>query len=171
MAEVENTRPDTGDLMRKIHERPQMPLAEWLRAPSHVHYKAFRMSDPPVQRPASREEFRSLLEAFKVPSAAMAIRDDFGYGVKVDATGDRIIMIWEAHTEYYSHHTWHVPSGRAEKMTFGPLTFPQSRPLITPLGAGVCRLNILLMPEPLPASDVIRPQLPGPVRSEERRVG
>src|ERR1041385_8702437 len=143
MAEVENTRPDSGELMRKIHERPQMPLAEWLRAPSHVHYKAFRMSDPPVQRPA--------------------IRDDFGYGVKVDATGDRMIMIWEAHTEYYSHQTWHIPSGRAEKMTFGPLTFPQSRPLITPLGAEVCRLDILLMTEPLPASDVIRPQLPGPV--------
>src|SRR5512138_2259794 len=102
MAEPEITKPDTGELMRKIHERPQMPLAEWLRAPSHVHYKAFRMSDPPVQRSASREEFRSLLEAFKVPSEAMAIRDDFGYGVKVDPTGDRMIMIWEAHTEYYS---------------------------------------------------------------------
>jgi uncharacterized membrane-anchored protein len=163
MAEAEITKPDTGELMRKIHERPQMPLAEWLRAPSHVHYKAFRMSDPPVQRQASREEFRSLLEAFKVPSEAMALRDDFGYGVKVDTTGDRMIMIWEAHTEYYSHQTWHIPSGHAEKMTFGQLTFPQSRPPISLLGVEVCRLDILLMIEPLPASDVIRLQLPGPV--------
>jgi uncharacterized membrane-anchored protein len=163
MTEPKTSKPDTGELMRKIHERPQMPLAEWLRAPSHVHYKAFRLSDPPVQRPASRDEFRSLLDAFKVSADAMAIRDDFGYGVKVDATGDRLIMIWEAHTEYYSHQTWHIPSDRAEKVTFGPMTFPQSRPPITPLGVEVCRLDILLMTDPLPASEILRPQFPGPV--------
>ena len=48
-------------LMKKLHERPQMPLADWLRAPAHVHYKAFRMSDPPAHRKASREEFQSCL--------------------------------------------------------------------------------------------------------------
>ncbi len=45
------------------------------------------MSDPPVQRPASRDEFRSLLEAFKVSPDAMVIDDAFGYGVKTG--GDR----------------------------------------------------------------------------------
>ena len=163
MAEPEITKPDTGELMRKLHERPQMPLAEWLRAPAHVHYKAFRMSDPPVQRPASRDEFRSLLEVFKVSADSMIIRDEFGYGVKVDAAGDRLIMIWEAHTEYYSHQTWHIPSDHAWKVTFGPMTFPQSRPPIIPLGVEVCRLDILLMTDPLPVSEALRPQFPGPV--------
>ncbi|NWF71642.1 MAG: DUF3422 family protein [Nitrospirae bacterium] len=163
MAEPEITKPDTGELMRKLHERPQMPLAEWLRAPAHVHYKAFRMSDPPVQRAASRDEFRSLLEAFKVSADSMVIREEFGYGVKGDAAGDQLIMIWEAHTEYYSHQTWHIPSGHAEKLTFGPMTFPQSRPQITPLGLEVCRLDVMLMTDPLPVGDALRPQFPGPV--------
>ncbi len=163
MTEPEITKPDTGELMRKLHERPQMPLAEWLRAPAHVHYKAFRMSDPPLQRPASREEFRSLLEAFKVSADAMVVRDEFGYGVKVAETGDRLIVIWEAHTEYYSYQTWHIPSDHAGKLTFGPMTFPQYRFPITPLGAEVCRLDILLTIDPLPASEALRPQFPGPV--------
>ena len=163
MSDPKPTKPDTGDLIRKIHERPQMPLVEWLRAPAHVHYKAFRMVDPPVQRPASRDEFKSLLEAFKVSEDMKAIHERFGYGVKVEATGDRLILIWEAHTEYYSYQTWHIPSDHAGEVTFGPMTFPQYRSPVTPLGAEVCRLDILLMIKPLPGGEVLRPQLPGPV--------
>jgi uncharacterized membrane-anchored protein len=163
MTKPEIIKPDADELIRKLHERPQMPMAEWLRAPAHVHYKAFRMSDPPVQRPASRDEFRSLLEAFKVSADTMAIHDTFGYGVKVEASGDRLILIWQAHTEYYSYQTWHIPSDHAGEVTFGPMTFPQYRSPITPLGAEVCRLDILLMIKPLPGSETLRPQLPGPV--------
>jgi len=163
MSDPKTSTPDTGDLIRKIHERPQMPLVEWLRAPAHVHYKAFRMVDPPVQRPASREEFKSLLEAFKVSEDMKAIHERFGYGVKVEASGDRLILIWEAHTEYYSYQTWHIPSDHAGEVTFGPMTFPQYRSPVTPLGAEVCRLDILLMIKPLPGGEVLRPQLPGPV--------
>jgi uncharacterized membrane-anchored protein len=163
MTEPEITKPDPGELIRKLHERPQMPLAEWLQAPAHVHYKAFRMTDPPVQRPASRDEFRSLLEAFKVSADAMVIHDGFGYGVKTAASGERLILIWQAHTEYYSYQTWHIPSEHARELTFGPMTFPQYRSPVTPLGAEVCRLDILLMIEPLPASEALRPLLPGPV--------
>jgi uncharacterized membrane-anchored protein len=140
-----------------------MPLAEWLQAPAHVHYKAFRMSDPPVQRPASRDEFRSLLEAFKVSADTMVIHDTFGYGVKTAATGDRLIVIWQAHTEYYSYQIWHIPSTQAARVTFGPMTFPDYRFPVTPLGAEVCRLDILLMAEPLPGSEALRRQFPGPV--------
>ena len=163
MIEPEITKPDTGELIRKLHERPQMPLAEWLQAPAHVHYKAFRMSDPPVQRPASRDEFRSLLEAFKVSADAMVLHDAFGYGVKTAATGDRLIVIWQAHTEYYSYQIWHIPSDHAGGVTFGPMTFPDYRFPVTPLGAEVCRLDILLMAEPLPGSESLRQQFPGPV--------
>ena len=163
MSDPKTTKPATRDLIRKIHERPQMPLVEWLRAPAHVHYKAFRMVDPPEQRPASRDEFKSLLEAFKVSGDMKAIHETFGYGVKVEATGDRLILIWEAHTEYYSYQTWHIPSDHAGGVTFGPMTFPQYRSSVTPLGAEVCRLDILLMIKPLPGSEVLRPQLLGPV--------
>lgn len=163
MSDPKTTKPDTGDLIRKIHERPQIPLVEWLRAPAHVHYKAFRMVDPPVQRPASRDEFRSLLEVFKVSADMMAIHETFGYGVKVETTGDRLILIWEAHTEYYSYQTWHIPSDHSGEVTFGPMTFPQYRSPVTPVGAEVCRLDILLMIKPLPGGEALRSQLPGPV--------
>ena len=46
-------------LIKTLHERPHVPLADRLRAPAHVHYKAFRMADPPAQRKTSREEFQS----------------------------------------------------------------------------------------------------------------
>ena len=93
----------------------------------------------------------------------MVIHDGFGYGVKTATSGERLILIWQAHTEYYSYQTWHIPSDHARELTFGPMTFPQYRSPITPLGAEVCRLDILLMIEPLPASEALRPLLPGPV--------
>ncbi len=152
-----------SELIRKLHERPQMPLADWLQAPAHVHYKAFRMTDPPVQRPASRAEFTSLLEAFTVSADEMVLHDTFGYGVKTATSGDRLIAIWQAHTEYYSYQIWHIPSPQAARMSFGPMTFPDYRFPITPLGADVCRLDIVLMAEPLPSSEALRPLFPGPV--------
>ena len=155
--------PSASELIRKLHERPQMPLADWLQAPAHVHYKAFRMTDPPVQRPASRAEFTSLLEAFAVSADAMVLHDTFGYGVKTATSGDRLIVIWQAHTEYYSYQIWHIPSPQAARLSFGPMTFPDYRFPITPLGAEVCRLDIVLMAETLPSNEALRPLFPGPV--------
>ena len=45
-SDIEQSAPE--DLIHKLHERPQIPLTEWLRVPAHVHYKAFRMADPPT---------------------------------------------------------------------------------------------------------------------------
>jgi uncharacterized membrane-anchored protein len=163
MTEPEMIKRDTGELIRKLHEQPHMLWAEHLQTPAHVHYKAVRMSDPPVQRPASRDEFRSLLDAFKVPDDAIVIRDAFGSGVKRAANGDQLIMIWQAHTEYYSYQVWHIPSPETKRVTFGPLTFPDYRFPVTPHGVEVCRLDIVLMAEPLPSSEALRALLPGPV--------
>ncbi|MCX5720723.1 MAG: DUF3422 family protein [Nitrospirae bacterium] len=163
MSNPEIAKPDAGELIRKLHERPQMPLAEWLQAPAHVHYKAFRMTDPPVQRPASRDEFLSLLKAFAVSAEEMVVHEAFGYGVKTAAAGDRLIVIWQAHTEYYSYQIWHIPSSRTAGVVFGPMTFPDYRFPITPLGAEVCHLDIVLMADPLPDSEALRPHFPGPV--------
>jgi hypothetical protein len=45
---MESARGQSGAdaLIKKLHERPHIPLADSLRAPAHVHYKAFRMADP-----------------------------------------------------------------------------------------------------------------------------
>ena len=163
MHEPEISRPDTDDFLRKLHERPQMPLAKWLRAPAHVYYKAFRMTDPPVQRPASRDEFLSLLETLRLSPETSVVREGFGYGVKTSATGDQLIVIWQSHTEYYSYQIWHIPSDTRAGVTFGPMTFPEYRFPITLMGTEVCHLDIVLMPESLPVSETLRQQFPGPV--------
>lgn len=151
----------TEALLRKLHERPQIPLTDWLRAPAHVHYKAFRMTDPPTQRPASRLEFQSLLGAFKIPAETTVLRETFGYGVREAENGDRLIVVWQAHTEYYNYQLWHLPSPATADVSFGPLTFPDYKFPVTPLGAGVCRLDILLTPGPTPPRDHLLQLLPG----------
>jgi uncharacterized membrane-anchored protein len=153
----------TQALLKKLHERPHLPLGEWLRAPAHVHYKAFRMADPPTQRAASRSEFQSLLDAFKIPSDTTVLREAFGYGVKEAGNGDRLIVIWQAHTEYYNYQLWHLPSLATGEVRFGPLTFPDYQFPLSPLGSGVCRLDILLTAGSLPPRDRVRALLPGPV--------
>lgn len=153
----------TETFLRKLHERPQLPLGEWLRAPAHVHYEAFRMSDPPAQRPASRTEFQSLLGHFKVAAEMMELRESFGYGVKESENGDRLILIWQAHTEYYNYQLWHVPSQANGTVTFGPLAFPDYSFAVESLGSVVCRLDILLATGILPARSELRGLMPGPV--------
>jgi uncharacterized membrane-anchored protein len=153
----------TDALLKKLHERPQMPLAEWLRAPAHVHYMAFRMSDPPAQRAASRAEFQALLGAFKIAEEATVLRETFGYGIKEAETGDRLIVVWQAHTEYYNYQLWHVPSPAEAALAFGSVTFPNYKFPVTPLGTEVCRLDILLTVDSVPSRERMRALLPGPV--------
>jgi len=150
-------------MLRKLHERPQIPLTKWLRAPAHVHYKAFRMTDPPTQRPASRAEFQSLLEMLNVPAETTLLRDTFGYGIKNAQSGDRLVVLWQAHTEYYNYQIWHFPPSGHDRVAFGPLTFPGYRFPGTNLGTEVCRLDIVLTPEALPSREYLRELLPGPM--------
>jgi hypothetical protein len=53
---MESARGQSGAdaLIKKLHERPHIPLADSLRAPAHVHYKAFRMADRRTERRAGR---------------------------------------------------------------------------------------------------------------------
>jgi len=156
-------KPASDNLLRKLHERPQIPLTKWLRAPAHVHYKAFRMADPPNQRPASRTEFQSLLETLNIPAEATVLRDTFGYGVKEAQNGERLIVLWQAHTEYYTYQLWHLPPPGQGTITFGPLTFPGYRFPGTALGTEVCRLDIVLTTEVLPSREHLRALFPGPM--------
>jgi uncharacterized membrane-anchored protein len=153
----------TEALLRTLHERPQIPLADWLRIPAHVHYTAFRMGDPPTQRPASRLEFQSVLGGLKIPAESTVLRETFGYGVREADNGDRLIVVWQAHTEYYNYQLWHLPSSDHSEVAFGPLTFPNYQFPATLVGIEVCRLDFLLMIEALPSRERIRSLLPGPV--------
>jgi uncharacterized membrane-anchored protein len=163
MDHSEMSRPGTEAVLKRLHERPQMHLGEWLRTPGHVHYKAFRMSDPPEERKASREEFQSLLAAFAIAPETIVLRETFGYGVKEAESGDRLIVVWQAHTEYYNYQLWHLPPPGTAEITFGPLAFPKYRFPVTPLGTVVCHLDILLAAGPIPSRDHMRSLLPGHV--------
>ncbi len=162
--DAERSQPTKAEsLLKQIHERPQLPLVEWLRAPAHVHYKAFRMSDPPAQRAASREEFRALVAALGVSPEHVVLRDTFGYGVREADKGERLIAIWQAHTEYYNYQIWHLPASLDASAAFGPLTFPGYCFPAEPLGSEVCLLDIVLREEALPSRERMRSLLPGPV--------
>ena len=163
MDQSEVPQSGTEALLRKLHERPQIPLADWLRIPAHVHYTAFRMGDPPTQRPASRLEFQSVLGGLKIPAESTVLRETFGYGVREADNGDRLIVVWQAHTEYYNYQLWHLPSPDHSEVAFGPLTFPSYQFPATLVGIEVCRLDFLLMMEALPLRERIRSLLPGPV--------
>lgn len=41
MSKPEIAQPDAGELIRRLHERPKMPLTEWLQAPAHATTKHF----------------------------------------------------------------------------------------------------------------------------------
>ncbi|HSB45564.1 MAG TPA: DUF3422 family protein [Nitrospira sp.] len=163
MDRSETPQAGSDTLIKKLHERPQIPLADWLRAPAHVHYMAFRMADPPEQRKASREEFRSLLSAFAIEPAKTVLRETFGYGVKEAGTGDRLIVVWQAHTEYYNYQIWHLPGPSNPALSFGSISFPDYKFPVTPLGTEVCRLDILLTAESLPSRERMRTLFPGPM--------
>ncbi|WP_455379194.1 DUF3422 family protein [Petrachloros mirabilis] len=156
-------QPGTEALLKKLHERPQIHLMDWLRAPAHVHYKAFRMSDPPEQRKASQQEFQTCLAAFGIANDNIVLRDTFGYGVKKGANDERLIVIWQAHTEYYNYQLWHLPAPASAELKFGPLAFPGYKFPVTPLGTEVCRLDILLAADSLPSREQVRAMFPGPV--------
>ncbi len=163
MDQSETSESGSDTLIKKLHERPQIPLADWLRAPAHVHYKAFRMADPPAQRKASREEFQSFLTALAVPADQTVLRETFGYGVREADNGDRLIVIWQAHTEYYNYQIWHLAGSVKPTISFGPLSFPSYKFPVSALGTEVCHLDILLTAESLPLRERIRSLFPGPV--------
>lgn len=156
-------RTESETVLRALHERPQVPLVNWLAIPAHVHYLAFRMADPPNQRPASREEFRSWLERLGVSPEMVVLREAVGYGVKEVEGGERLIILWQAHTEYYNYQVWHLPSPSHKDMVFGSLTFPGYRCPEAVLGTAVCRLDLVLVPGPPPSRESLRARIPGPL--------
>lgn len=158
---MENS-PSEKDVLHRLHERPKKFLEEWLDFPAHIHHTSFRMANPPVERPQSRMEFFRLLQGLGIPETHAAVSEKFGYGVRVDTSGDRLVLVWEAHTEYYSYQVWHIPDDKTQLLEFGPLTFPGYRFPIQPLGTQVNALDVVISPARAVPPDFIRDLLPGP---------
>ncbi len=146
----------------RVHERPKKYLEEWLDVPAHIHHVAHRMADPPSERPRSREEFQHVLAYFEVPEAYAFVSEKFGYGARIEPNGDRLILVWEAHTEYYSYQVWHIPDDKTLPLEFGPISSPKYQFPLCPLGGRVNALDIIVSPETHVSSGFLRALMPGP---------
>ena len=148
--------------LRQLHEPPKKYLGEWLDAPAHIHHIAHRMANPPTERPQSRREFKELLEGLGVSEEHSVVYEKFGYGVRTAENGDRLVVAWEAHTEYYSYQVWHIPQDTTKPLEFGPITFPQYQFPLSPLGIQVNALDILICPNTQFSPEELKLKMSGP---------
>ncbi len=145
--------------LNRIHQSNKQYLPQWLGVPAHIHHVAYRMANPPVERPNSRREFQQLLQALDITEGA--IEERFGYGFKSAANGDRLVVVWEAHTEYYSYQVWHVVKDGSAPLDFGPITFPGYVMPLCPLGIRVNALDLLFLAQEPPLERELPARLPG----------
>ena len=155
-------QPSKGGYLRQLHEATKTYLADWLDAPAHIHHIAHRMANPPLERPQSRREFKELLDCFHIPEEQTVLYDKFGFGVLIAENGDRLVVSWEAHTEYYSYQVWHIPQDTTKPLEFGPITFPHYQFPLSPLGIQVNALDILICPDTQFTSEELRAKMAGP---------
>ena len=152
----------THGFLRHLHEPTKKYLEEWLDVPAHIHHVAHRMANPPLDRPQSRQEFQQLLQCLDIQEEHTVIHEKFGYGAKVAANGDRLLVTWEAHTEYYSYQVWHIPDDKLKPLEFGPLSFPDYVFPLSPLGIQVNALDILVLPHTSLSVEEVKNTMPGP---------
>ncbi len=155
--------------LNRIHQSNKQYLPQWLGVPAHIHHVAYRMANPPVERPNSRREFQHLLQALDITEGA--IEERFGYGFKTAANGDRLVVVWEAHTEYYSYQVWHVVKDSVAPLDFGPITFPGYMMPLCPLGIRVNALDLLFLPQEPPLERELPARLPGAMVYGSRILG
>ena len=153
--------PEHG-FLRRLHDPAQKYLEEWFDVPAHIHHVAHRMANPPIERPQSRREFQALLNCFDIPEENTVISEKFGHGARVAPNGDRLLITWEAHTEYYSYQVWHMPDDKMKPLEYGPITFPGYQFPISPLGLRVNALDILILPYTEFSPEEIKGLMPGP---------
>ena len=148
--------------LRHLHEPSKKYLEEWFDVPAHIHHVAHHMANPPLDRPQSRQEFQHLLQCLGVPEEHTVIHEKFGHGAKIASNGDRLLVTWEAHTEYYSYQIWHIPDDKWKPLEFGPLTFPDYLMPLSPLGIQINALDILVLPHVNMGVEEVKNMMPGP---------
>lgn len=100
------------------------PFQRLLSVPAHLHHTAYLMKDPPSESRAARDAFEKTLAAMEIPPDQAVISDRLGHGVLRHDTGDRLIVRWQLHTEYYSYQLWYLPADPSRRVAFGPLEWP-----------------------------------------------
>ena len=169
---MRHKRPESSQgFLRHLHQPSKKYLEEWFDLPAHIHHVAHRMANPPSDRPHSRQEFCHLLECLNIPEEHWVIHGNFGHGAKVAPNGDRLLVTWEAHTEYYSYQVWHMPDDKLKPLAFGPLGFPGYAMPLSPLDVPVNALDLLVLPHTSPAIEDVKHTMPGPQLYGSRLFG
>ena len=149
-------------LLHQLHNDREQYLERWVNVPAHLHHAAYRMANPAIERPQSRQEFQQLLTCLDIEPTQRVLEEKIGFGVRTGPNGDRLIAKWEAHTEYYSYQIWHIPHEQPHPLGFGPLTFPNYVFPFSPLGLLVNALDLLIIPSHTYDQDDLATLLPGP---------
>ena len=149
------------EFFHRVHHQPKKLLDELLGVPAHIHHVAHHMANPPIERPQSEDEFRYVLQCLEIADEDAVIEEKFGYGVRTASNGDRLVVVWEAHTEYYTYQIWHIANNTDTPLTFGPISFPNYHFPLSPLGDRITSLDIVIAPNQAYTPDQIRRRIPG----------
>lgn len=149
------------DFFHRVHHQPKKLLNELVGVPAHIHHVAHHMANPPIERPQSQDEFRYVLQCLEIADDDAVIEEKFGYGVRTANNGDRLVVVWEAHTEYYTYQIWHIINNAHAPPTFGPIAFPDYHFPLCPLGYRITSLDIVIAPHQEYTPDQIRQLVPG----------
>ena len=72
--------------LNRIHQSNKQYLPQWLGVPAHIHHVAYRMANPPLERPNSRREFQQLLQAHRDIAGTEEFCEVFLDGVRTHHT-------------------------------------------------------------------------------------
>ena len=153
------TRED--EFFHRVHHQPKKLLNELVGVPAHIHHVAHHMANPPIERPQSEDEFRYVLQCIEIADEDAVIEEKFGYGVRTANNGDRLVVVWEAHTEYYTYQIWHIVSDTHTPPTFGPIAFPNYHFPLSPLGGRITSLDIVIAPNQEYTPEQVGQLIPG----------
>jgi len=123
---------------------PAKRFESLLGVPAHLHHTAFLMKDPPSESRQVRKAFDDLLAQLGIPPERTTVSARWGYGALRHDSGDRLIVRWQLHTEYYSYQTWYLPADPATRLRFGQLEWP-GQPVVCPSsGEVVTEVDVII---------------------------
>lgn len=148
-------------LLEWLHKEPRKEFDELLDFPAHINHIAYLMKDPPTERRYVKQELEEASRHFGIKKEDTVLSDKLVYGHRVFPNGDRLLVRWEAHTEYYSYQTWHIPKDKTKKINFGPIEIPGYFFPVCPLGEKVCALDIIISQDSEVKAHQVDEMIPG----------
>jgi len=64
------------EFFHRVHHQPKKLLNELVGVPAHIHHVAHRMTNPPIERPQSEDEFRYVLQCLDIADEAAPAYSD-----------------------------------------------------------------------------------------------